>query len=130
MKIFHVFKYLAVDLVSFSLRAELLSLLACFCSIFFIALITKIVSPWPDYPMIVASMGASAIILFFIQGCPLAQPWPFVSGQLVPAVVGVYCALNSVETSPAVASVVGGSVLMMLVLRCLHLPTHPQRPRV
>jgi CBS domain-containing membrane protein len=72
--------------------------------------------------MIVASMGASAIILFFIPGSPLAQPWPFVGGQLVSAVVGITCALNISETSSAAATAVGGSVLMMLLLRCLHPP--------
>ena len=83
---------------------------------------TKIISPWPGYPMIVASMGASAIILFFIPGSPLAQPWPFVGGQLVSAVIGVACALNIPETSTAAATAVGGSVLIMLLMRCLHPP--------
>ncbi|MFK5947706.1 MAG: HPP family protein, partial [Methylococcales bacterium] len=105
-----------------SIKVKLLSLLACFCSVFFIALITKIVSPWPGYPMIVASMGASAIILFFIPSSPLAQPWPFVGGQLISAVVGVFCALNISETSTAAATAVGGSIIMMLVMRCLHPP--------
>ena len=122
MKIFQLYKYLAIDPVNFSIKAKLLSLLACFCTIFFIALITKIVSPWPGYPMIVASMGASSIILFFIPGSPLAQPWPFVGGQLVSAIVGVFCAVNISETSTAAASAVGGSVLMMLLMRCLHPP--------
>ena len=122
MKIFHFLRYLAVDPVSFSLKAKLLSLIACFCSIFFIALITKIISPWPSYPMIVASMGASAIILFFIPGSPLAQPWPIIGGQMVSAIVGVYCALNITEPSTAAASAVGGSILMMLLMRCLHPP--------
>ncbi len=36
--------------------------------------------------MIVASMGASAIILFFIPSSPLAQPWPFVGDQLISAI--------------------------------------------
>ena len=122
MEIFQFFKHLTIDPVNLSLKAKLLSLIACFCSIFFIALITKVVSPWPGYPMIVASMGASAIILFFIPGSPLAQPWPFVGGQLVSAVVGVTCALNISETSTAAATAVGGSVLMMLFMRCLHPP--------
>ncbi|MCF6251567.1 MAG: HPP family protein [Methylococcaceae bacterium] len=122
MKIIRLFEYFTIDPVSFSLKAKLLSLLACFCSIFFIALLTKIVSPWPGYPMIIASMGASAIILFFIPGSPLAQPWPFVGGQLVSALVGIFCALNITETSTAAATAVGGSVLMMLFLRCLHPP--------
>jgi len=122
MNPFHFFKYLLVDPVNLSIKFKLISLLACFCSIFFIALITKIVSPWPGYPMIVASMGASAIILFFIPGSPLAQPWPFVGGQLISAVVGVFCALNINETSTAAATAVGASVFLMLVLRCLHPP--------
>ncbi|MCK4840747.1 MAG: HPP family protein [Methylococcales bacterium] len=122
MKIFQLYKYLTVDPVNLALKAKLLSLLACFCSIFFIALITKVVSPWPGYPMIIASMGASAIILFFIPSSPLAQPWPFVGGQLVSAIVGMACALNIAETSTAAATAVGGSILMMLVLRCLHPP--------
>ncbi len=122
MNPFHFFRYLTVDPVNLSVKFKLVSLLACFCSIFFIALITKIVSPWPGYPMIVASMGASAIILFFIPGSPLAQPWPFVGGQLISAVVGVYCALNINETSTAAATAVGCSVFLMLILRCLHPP--------
>ena len=69
------FKYFTIDPVNLSIKAKLLSLLACFGSIFFIALVTKVISPWAGYPMIVASMGASAIILFFIPSSPLAQPW-------------------------------------------------------
>jgi len=122
MKIFYFLKYLAVDPVNLSIKFKLISLMACFCSIFFIALITKIVSPWPGYPMIVASMGASAIILFFIPGSPLAQPWPFVGGQLISATVGIACALNISEISTAAATAVGGSILLMLIFRCLHPP--------
>jgi CBS domain-containing membrane protein len=122
MKISNIFKYFSIDPVNLSIKAKLLSLLACFCTIFFIALITKIVSPWPGYPMIVASMGASAIILFFIPSSPLAQPWPFVGGQLISAVVGMACALNIAETSTAAATAVGGSIFLMLIMRCLHPP--------
>ncbi len=122
MKISDIFKYFSIDPVNLSIKVKLLSLLACFCTIFFIALITKIVSPWPGYPMIVASMGASAIILFFIPSSPLAQPWPFVGGQLISAVVGMACALNIAETSTAAATAVGGSIFLMLIMRCLHPP--------
>jgi len=122
MKAFYFLKYLTIDPVNLSIKFKLLSLLACFCSIFFIALVTKITFPWPGHPMIVASMGASAIILFFIPSSPLAQPWPFVGGQVVSAVVGVACALNITETATAAATAVGGSILLMLIMRCLHPP--------
>lgn len=122
MKIFHFFNYFTIDPVNLSIKFKLLSLLACFCSIFFIALVTKTISPWPGYPMIVASMGASAIILFFIPSSPLAQPWSFVGGQLISAIVGMACALNISEISTAAATAVGGSISMMLLMRCLHPP--------
>ncbi len=122
MKFLQYLEYFTIDPVNLSIKSKLLSLIACFCSIFFIALVTKIISPWPGYPMIVASMGASAIILFFIPGSPLAQPWSFVGGQLLSAVVGVYCALNIIETSSAASVAVGGSVIVMLLMRCLHPP--------
>lgn len=130
MKIFHAFKYLAVDPVNFSLKTKLRSLLACFYSIFFVALITKMVLPWRDYPMIVASMGGAAIILFIISGSPLTQPGSFVGGQRLSVVVGEYYASNIVKTFTAAASAVGDSVMMMLVLRCLCPPAHPQQRRV
>jgi len=122
MKLLHFFKYLTVDPVNFSVKAKLLALIACFCSIFLIALSTKLLSPWPSSPLLVASMGASAIILFFIPNSPLAQPWPFVGGQLISATIGVFCALNITEPLTAQASAVGGSILVMLLLRCLHPP--------
>lgn len=117
------FRFLAIDPVNLSLKGKAFSLIACFCAIFFVALITKIVTLGPEYPLIVASMGASAVILFFIPNSPLAQPWPFVGGQLCSAVVGITCALHIHETASASAVAVGGSVLAMLVLRCLHPPS-------
>jgi CBS domain-containing membrane protein len=60
--------------------------------------------------------------LFFIPSSPLAQPWPFVGGQLVSAIIGMACALNISETSTAAATAVGGSIVMMLLMRCLHPP--------
>lgn len=122
MSYFHFLKSILVDPVNLSLKAKLLSLIACFFSIFIIALITKTVAPNPGYPMIVASMGASAIILFFIPSSPLAQPWPFAAGQLISAVVGMTCALNIPETSTAAATAVGSSIVAMLLFRCLHPP--------
>nr|WP_256969478.1 HPP family protein [Crenothrix polyspora] len=74
------------------------------------------------YPTLVASMGASAVIVFIIPSSPLAQPWPLIGGQLVSAVIGVACAQLVSDKAFASAYAVGGSVLAMLLLRCLHPP--------
>jgi len=122
MKYSHFLKYLTVDPVNFSVKAKLLSLMACIVSIYLVALITKEAFPWEGHPVIIASMGASAIILFFIPSSPLAQPWPFVGGQLISAAVGVAASLHVQDIPTAATVAVGGSLLLMLLLRCLHPP--------
>lgn len=111
-----------VDPVNLSLKGKLLSVLACFCTILVIAWITQQFTFSPAYPMLVASMGASAVIVFIIPNSPLAQPWPLVGGQLVSAVVGIGSAHLFADTAIASAFAVGMSVLAMLLLRCLHPP--------
>ena len=122
MKLIQLLQAFTVDPVQLNLKAKILSLLACFCAIFFIALITQTIIGVSNSPIIVASMGASAVILFFIPNSPLAQPWPFIGGQLCSAFIGMSCALNITETASSAAVAAGTSVLAMLILRCLHPP--------
>ncbi len=116
------FKFLTVDPVNLTVKSKIYALFACFCAIFFIALITHIFALGADYPMIAASMGASSVILFFIPNSPLAQPWPFAGGQILSAIIGMTCALYIDEVASAAATAVGGSILIMLLFRCLHPP--------
>jgi CBS domain-containing membrane protein len=74
------------------------------------------------FPIIVASMGASAVILFIMPSSPLAQPWPLVGGHLVSAAIGIHCSQFFADTIFASACASGGSILAMLLLRCLHPP--------
>ncbi|MDO8248680.1 MAG: HPP family protein [Rhodoferax sp.] len=73
-------------------------------------------------PWFIASMGASALLLFAIPASPLAQPWAIIGGNLVSALIGVSCA--SWIDSPGLAA--GLSVALaigaMYPLRCLHPP--------
>ena len=111
-----------VDPVNLSLKGKLLSVVSCFIVILVIAWVSRQFALTPAYPMLIASMGASAVILFIIPNSPLAQPWPLVGGQLVSTVIGVACAQLVSDTAFASAYAVGGSVLAMLLLRCLHPP--------
>jgi CBS domain-containing membrane protein len=69
-----------------------------------------------------ASMGASAVLLFAVPTSPLAQPWPMLGGNVVSALVGVACqhALGSGGGAAALAS--AAAIALMIVLRCLHPP--------
>lgn len=75
-----------------------------------------------DAALIVASMGASAVLLFAVPHGPLSQPWALVGGHLVSAIIGVSCAKLFPATLLAAALAVGVAVAAMHYLRCIHPP--------
>ncbi len=75
-----------------------------------------------DLPLIVAPLGASAVLLFAVPASPLAQPWSIIGGNVVSALVGVAVAQHVGHPTLAAGIAVGGAILAMSVLRCLHPP--------
>ena len=72
--------------------------------------------------MAVASMGASAVLLFAAPHGALSQPWPVVGGHLISAFIGVTCAQWIAEPMFAASIAVAISIGLMYGLRCLHPP--------
>lgn len=71
----------------------------------------------------IASMGASAVLLFAAPHGALSQPWPVLGGHLVSAVIGVACARWMGDEPMLAASLaVALSIAAMYSLRCLHPP--------
>ncbi len=79
-------------------------------------------SMWPTIPYLFAPIGASAVLVFALPASPLSQPWPVVGGNIVSALVGVAAVhwIGNVYVAGALA--VGGAILAMSLLRCLHAP--------
>lgn len=75
-----------------------------------------------DGYIVVASLGASAVLVFALPHVSVSQPWSLVMGQLVSALVGVTCAKIFADLSLAAAMAVGGAILVMYYLRCVHPP--------
>ena len=73
-------------------------------------------------PWLIAPMGASAVLVFAVPSSPLAQPWAVVGGNTASALVGIACAQWIPSLPVAAAVAVGGAILAMFVLRCLHPP--------
>ncbi len=71
---------------------------------------------------IVASMGASAVLLFAVPHGPLSQPWPLVGGHLISALVGVTCAKLVPDLYFSSALAVAIAISGMHYLRCIHPP--------
>lgn len=73
-------------------------------------------------PYLLAAMGASTVLLLGAPHSPFSQPWSFVGGHLVSAVIGITCAiyLSNIYLSAGLA--VGLSIIAMYYLRCIHPP--------
>jgi CBS domain-containing membrane protein len=71
---------------------------------------------------LIAPMGASAVLLFAVPASPLAQPWPILGGNVVSGLVGAIAAAFLGDTAIAVGVAVGGAILAMSLLRCMHPP--------
>ena len=95
--------------------------LACLSAIFLTATVTQLYAP-EKTGILVASMGASAVLLFVVPSSTMAKSWPFAAGQMISALVGIYVAHYEADFVRASALAVGLSVLLMLLLRCLHPP--------
>lgn len=71
---------------------------------------------------LMASLGASALLVFALPGSPMAQPWAVIAGNTVSALIGIatiHWVNEPLLAMPLAASL---SILGMFVLRCLHPP--------
>lgn len=75
-----------------------------------------------DLPVVVAPLGASAVLVFAVPASPLAQPWPVVGGNVISTLVGVAVFRLVPDAMIAAGVAVGGAILAMSLLRCLHPP--------
>ena len=76
-----------------------------------------------DAPLLIAPMGASAILLFAVPASPLAQPWPVIGGHMVAALVGVTIAHLVGTPMLAAPLAVALSFGAMTIFRCVHPPS-------
>lgn len=76
----------------------------------------------PAGQLMVASMGATAVLLFAVPHGKLSQPWPVIGGHLISAAIGVSCVLWIPEIIIALPLAAGLSVLVMHYLECIHPP--------
>ncbi len=73
-------------------------------------------------PLLLAPMGASAVLLFAVPASPLAQPWAMFGGNVVSALAGVTCALLIPDPWLAAPAAVALAIAAMSLLRCMHPP--------
>lgn len=105
-------------------RERLRSCVGALLGIAFTGTITHVMfGSGANIPMLVAPMGASAVLLFAVPASPLAQPWSIIGGNLISATLGVACASWIPDPLIASALAVGAAICAMFALRCVHPPS-------
>ncbi|MET1116078.1 MAG: HPP family protein [Comamonas sp.] len=89
-------------------------------------LITGFLSRWwagsGNDSWMIASLSASAVLLYGMPASPLSQPWPVLGGTVLAALVSTLCRLLVPDVVLAAALAVGVTLAGMLLLRCFHPP--------
>jgi len=73
-------------------------------------------------PLLVAPMGASAVLLFAVPSSPLAQPWAIIGGNTISALCGIFWMKLLGDPTYAAPLAVASAIAMMSLTRCLHPP--------
>lgn len=71
---------------------------------------------------LMASLGASALLVFALPQSPMAQPWAVIAGNTLSVLVGitsVHLVGDSLLTMPIAVAI---SIMGMFLFRCLHPP--------
>jgi len=93
---------------------------------FITMLIVGVVSTWAApsvHPiLLVASIGASVVLVFVLPNSPVSQPYPLLMGQFVCAVIGVSSAYLPFDLYINAAICVSGCMLAMFLFNCMHPP--------
>lgn len=99
-----------------------ISALSGFAGILGLLVISHAVLDHQGTVLVVASMGASAVLLFAVPHGALSQPWPVFGGHLISAFIGVSCFILIDDKMLAGAVAVGLAIGAMYYLHCLHPP--------
>lgn len=116
------FDYLGIEPDTTGYGEKIISGIGGFLGILAVFLASDSVLRGSSVPYIVASMGASAVLLFAAPHGKLSQPWNLIGGHLISAAIGVACAQWIPDIYVAGATAVGSAIAAMYFLGCIHPP--------
>jgi hypothetical protein len=115
-------QFLRTEFTDLSHREKLISAAGGCAGILAILAVSQVALGLDGAAMVVASMGASAVLIFAVPHGPLSQPWPVFAGHLLSAFIGVGCAKLIADPLLAAAVAVGLAIAAMYYTRSIHPP--------
>ncbi len=114
--------FLGVEIRATSHTERLISVVGAFVGIGAVFVSSRYFLSGTGAFLVVASMGASAVLVFAVPHGPLSQPWPVLGGHLVSAIIGVTCAQLIPDPLLAAPLAVALAIGAMRYLACVHPP--------
>lgn len=115
--------YLGGDQPPVSWYERLRSVVGAFFGLLLVVVIAKYlgeISGLDEWLM--ASLGASTLLVFALPQSPMAQPWAVIAGNTISALVGISVVHFMSEPLLAMPMAVSMSIMAMFILRRLHPP--------
>lgn len=109
-------------MISMSNSELMLSIVGAFVATLIATFFTSTILEADHVPMILASTGASAMLVFGVPHSYVSQPWNLVGGHLVSALVGVSCYKFIPSELFAASLAIPVAMLLMHKLKCMHPP--------
>jgi CBS domain-containing membrane protein len=119
----HILFYFGGDQPAVSWRERLRSVIGAFVGLLLVLALAKYLGELSGLDeWLMASLGASALLVFALPQSPMAQPWAVIAGNTLSALVGI--SVLHVMSEPLIAMPLAASlsILGMFILRCLHPP--------
>lgn len=115
-------EWLGIEMVEVSATEKLVATLGGGLSILLLIGVCISALPSSGAASVIASMGATAVLLFAVPHGQLSQPWAVIAGHGISAVVGVACARYIPQPHFAAACAVGLAIGAMHQFKCIHPP--------
>ena len=96
--------------------------LAAFIALFVVTFTSLQLADMASTAVLLASMGASSVLLFGLPNSPLAKPWSFVGGHLISATIGLICSHLFTDLALMAAVTIGCVLFVMYLFECMHPP--------
>lgn len=121
-KLRNLYDLLGIETSKVSHWERFASVIGGFCGIYVIFIISSQFTHLHTAVLVVASMGASSVLLFAVPHGKLSQPWPVLGGHFISAIIGVTIAAQIDNTYLAAALAVSLAIGAMHYARCIHPP--------
>lgn len=115
-------RLLGIESHPVSHRERLVSALGGFVGLLAVYFASRMLGGAESPPLLIFSIGASAVLVFGVPHGALSQPWSVLGGHLASALIGVACARHVPDPMLAASLAVGLAVGAMHYLRCIHPP--------